>query len=367
MATYYPETIQSQEIYGVVGEGTEAESGWGNLKNVTYPSKVIPVILPQVPTANDTIGHSINTKTNKILGAYSFGRVGSLQIGNYQSGTSGDIRITPDGITARNSSGTNTFAIDGTTGNASFFGTIQAGSIVAGYVASIGGEYTTTGATAAKVMLLPDANTGIVAYASDGTTVVFKVTVGGTDVGDVQIGNYGGNNGSLWDNSAGTFNIRGTMNAGTITGTLIKTSATGTRVQMDANGDNIAWYDSADDMGMKMFLTSSTHADIYSYDSRTLRLNSASGTIDMGGDNVNNIATITATTFSGAGSFSSISMSGGIDMNGRDITEIDELRFNTTSSNYNNSDWEIWAYNSTEKGFRCRVNGSLYQFDLTAK
>jgi hypothetical protein len=344
MATYYPETIESQEIYGIVGEGTEAESGWGSLKNAEYPTKIIPVILPQVPTANDTIGHSINTKTNKILGAYSFGRVGSLQVGNYENGVSGDIRITPDGITARNSSGTNTFVIDGTTGDASFFGTISAGSVVVGYVASTGGQYTTTAATAAKVMLLPDANTGIVAYASDGTTVVFRVIVGGTDVGDVQLGNYSGNNGALWDNSAGTFNIRGTMNAGTITGTLIKTSATGTRVQMDANGDNIAWYDSGDDMGMKLVLTSSTHADIYSDDSRTLRLASDSGTINMSGDNVNGIATITATTFSGAGSFSSISMSGDIDMNDYDIKEIDKLIFNTKTRQYTTTQGSLYLY-----------------------
>jgi hypothetical protein len=346
MAVYYPETIESQEIYGIVGEGTEADSGWGSLKNVTYPSKIIPVITPQVPTANDTIGHSINTKTNKILGSYSFGKVGSLQVGNYVNGTSGDIRITPDGITARNSSGTNTFAIDGTTGNASFFGTIQAGSVVVGYVASTGGQYTTTAATAAKVMLLPDANTGIVAYASDGTTVVFKVVVGGTDVGDVQLGNYGGNNGALWDNSAGTFNIRGTMNAGTITGTLIKTSASGTRVQMDADGDNIAWYDNGNDMGLKISLTEATDATIQTYDGRDLDIIVAGSDIRINNANLKEVNEVVASTFTGgtlsgshtgSGSFSSVSMSGAIDMNSNSVNEVNRIEGSSGYMDFNES------------------------------
>ncbi len=351
MATYYPETIESQEIYGIVGEGTEAESGWGSLKNAEYPTKIIPVILPQVPTANDTIGHSINTKTNKILGAYSFGRVGSLQVGNYENGVSGDIRITPDGITARNSSGTNTFVIDGTTGDASFFGTISAGSVVVGYVASTGGQYTTTAATAAKVMLLPDANTGIVAYASDGTTVVFRVIVGGTDVGDVQLGNYSGNNGALWDNSAGTFNIRGTMNAGT-----------GTRVQMDADGDNIAWYDSGNDLGLKLVLSGSTDATIQTYDGRDLDIIVAGSDIRINNANLKEVNELVASTFSGgSGSFSSISMSGTIDMNGNNIQEINRLRFNTTSNTTTLGD--MWFFNAGGGNYYLRMYmGSNQQF-----
>lgn len=82
----------------------------------------------------------------------------------------------------------------------------------------------------------------------------------------------------------------------------------------------------------------------------------------------------TATNVSGGsvsattGSFSSWGSFGGdIDLNGNDLNEISELKFNDTSSNHNNDTWEIWGYNSTEKGFRCRVNGSLYQFDLTSK
>ena len=343
MAVYFPESIENQDIYGTFAEPSTPDSEYNALKVTQYPTKILPVIMPQVPTANDTIGHSINTKTNKILGSYSFGKVGSLQIGSYESGTSGDIRITPNGITARNSSGTNTFAIDGTTGNASFFGTIQAGSIVAGYVASTGGEYTTTAATAAKVMLLPDANTGIIAYASDGTSVVFRVLVGGSNVGDVQIGNYSNNNGVLWDDSLGKFLIRGDISASTIS-----TGTTGNRVQMETAQDQIKWYDSTNDVGLQIGLTSSTHADIVSYDSRALRLTSATGTVqfndnNLGGlGNISTSGTITGGTISGShtgtGSFSSISMSGAINMNNQSMNNTDRVSGSSAYLDFNSTD-----------------------------
>lgn len=83
-------------------------------------------------------------------------------------------------------------------------------------VAMVGGNYTSTSATAAKVQIFPDANTGIVAYASNGTSVVFKVVVGGTDVGDVIMGNYSGGSGAKWDQSAGILKIKGDIEAGNI-------------------------------------------------------------------------------------------------------------------------------------------------------
>jgi hypothetical protein len=427
MTIYYPEEIANQEIYGTVAEPssatntnpttsstagttTKTTSTSGVSQSNISPDRVIPVIPPQVPTANDTIGHSINTKTNKILGIYSFGKVGSLQVGEYSNGVSGDIRISPDGITARNAAGTNTFAIDGQTGDASFFGTIQAGSIVVGYVSSVGGTYTTTSATAAKVMLLPDANTGIVAYAQDGATVVFKVVVAGTDVGDVQIGNYAGSNGILWDNSTGLFTIKGNMTAGaisgttitgntisggsisgttitgntitggtisgtTITGSTISTGTSGSRVQMNTNGDNIQFYNSGGTEGLRAGLESSTGALIQSKDGRNLRLVSDSGTVQFGNANLGQLGnittsgTISAGTFSGAGSFSSISMSGNIDMNGTAVREIDALNFNPRSSTPSDAgSWGQWAHSSGGTyQMRVRLNGANYSQDLTPR
>jgi len=54
----------------------------------------------------------------------------------------------------------------------------------------------------ARVLIFPDANTGI-QIIDDAAADVFKVLVGGTDVGDVIIGNYAGGQGMKYDKSAG--------------------------------------------------------------------------------------------------------------------------------------------------------------------
>jgi len=57
--------------------------------------------------------------------------------------------------------------------------------------------------------LLPDTETGIlVRHAS---YKVFECKIAGTDIGDVYIGNYDGGVGALWDQSAGTFRIKGIL------------------------------------------------------------------------------------------------------------------------------------------------------------
>lgn len=93
--------------------------------------------------------------------------------------------------------------------------TMTSGTIT-GYVEKVGGTYSSTSATAAKIQLLPSSSIGIVAYASNGTSVVFKVEVGGTNVGDVTIGDYAGGDGMLWDQSADTLYIKGDLVAGNI-------------------------------------------------------------------------------------------------------------------------------------------------------
>lgn len=94
-------------------------------------------------TAINADGHFIDarldTSAKEILGDFTFGASGALQIGTYKAGVSGDIKIAPTGIVARNSSDDNTFTLNGTTGNATFggelvsasgtFGTITAGTI----------------------------------------------------------------------------------------------------------------------------------------------------------------------------------------------------------------------------------------------
>lgn len=114
---------------------------------------------------------------------------------------------------------------------------------VSGYVEDVGGTYTSASGTGARVQLLPDANTGIVAYNSSNAKV-FEVLVGGTNVGDVTLGDYAGSNGMFWDSSASTFTIKGDMTAGNITGVNFQTAASGARVLISAGGSKIEIKDS---------------------------------------------------------------------------------------------------------------------------
>jgi len=75
---------------------------------------------------NDIINARFDTENADILAEFSFGASGALQIGSYVNGVSGDIRISPNGITARNSSGATTFTLNGTTGAATFGGELSA-------------------------------------------------------------------------------------------------------------------------------------------------------------------------------------------------------------------------------------------------
>lgn len=90
------------------------------------------------------------------------------------------------------------------------------GGITPQGVKSLGGRYYSA-SSGARVQIFPDANTGLLCEAADGTDVL-KVEVGGTNTGDVTLGNYSGNTGALWDQSASAFNIKGTMSASQIQG-----------------------------------------------------------------------------------------------------------------------------------------------------
>lgn len=129
---YFPEEIsdepfpnQEQQIIaqnqGVSGEVIRPKP----LRDNPIPRKII---------AHETIGSALNTKSRKILAEFQFTESGALQIGKYENGVSGDIRITPSGIVARDSAGNITFALDGETGNAVFKGEIQSGSLVTGEI-----------------------------------------------------------------------------------------------------------------------------------------------------------------------------------------------------------------------------------------
>lgn len=95
------------------------------IKQQPFPKKVVAVEL---------LANALNTRSRKIMQPFEFTPSGAIQIGNYQEGETGDIRISPNGIVARNIGGYNTLVIDGLTGDITMIGTLQAGSVIAGQV-----------------------------------------------------------------------------------------------------------------------------------------------------------------------------------------------------------------------------------------
>lgn len=79
----------------------------------------------------DIINSKLDTDSQEILAAFEFGASGAIQIGAYSAGVSGDVRLSPAGIVARNKSNVNTFTLDGDSGDATFLGTVAANSVIA--------------------------------------------------------------------------------------------------------------------------------------------------------------------------------------------------------------------------------------------
>jgi len=130
---YTPKTIDEiplpVEGEGMVLETTQSKSG-GNFSS----EKIKDNDVPQKRVAVELLSSALNTKSKRVLQEFTLEQSGGFQIGKYTPGVSGDLRITPNGITARDESGINTFVLDATTGDATFKGTIQAGTLIGGEV-----------------------------------------------------------------------------------------------------------------------------------------------------------------------------------------------------------------------------------------
>ena len=114
---------------------------------------------PVKRVAVELLSSSLNTKSKKILNEFEFTQQGAIRVGKYDNGVSGDLRITPDGLTARDKAGITTFAIDGDTGDAVFKGTVQAGTLIGGQVAVGDGDILIDGEE--KRMIFYDPDTGL--------------------------------------------------------------------------------------------------------------------------------------------------------------------------------------------------------------
>lgn len=128
LRVFRPETISDTPF---PGQGEIVLSTSQKTSGETYNPETIKDNPPPVrKTAHELLSSALNTKSRKILAEFEFTEHGAIQIGKYTPGVSGDLRITPNGITARDLAGLTTFAIDGVTGSAVFKGTVQAGSII---------------------------------------------------------------------------------------------------------------------------------------------------------------------------------------------------------------------------------------------
>lgn len=131
---YYPETLQDtpfpQTQQGQVSlQETQATA------NDTYAPQVLDEQeFPDKRVALELLSQALNTRSKKITQPFGFTPSGALQIGQFTAGISGDIRISPAGIVARNTVGDDTFVLDGETGDAFFAGEIRSGSVVTGEV-----------------------------------------------------------------------------------------------------------------------------------------------------------------------------------------------------------------------------------------
>lgn len=124
---YIPEEILDTPLPGE--ENIALNSAIASQKGsneIVGPKTIKDSGIPRRVVSRETISASLNTKSKKILGEFQFTDSGALQIGKYTNGVHGDIRISPTGITARDSAGNTSFNLDGETGDAQFRGTIEA-------------------------------------------------------------------------------------------------------------------------------------------------------------------------------------------------------------------------------------------------
>ncbi len=130
---FVPEIIEETPFPGetseLLGVSTKSVSGETHSPTVSRENSV-----RRKRAAVELLSQALNTKSKKILQEFEFTESGAIRIGKFLEGFSGDIRISPNGITARDSAGLTTIAIDGITGDIVIKGTLQAGSVIAGEV-----------------------------------------------------------------------------------------------------------------------------------------------------------------------------------------------------------------------------------------
>ncbi len=131
LKVYTAEVIQDIPLPVQLESGIDSydqpTSGGSGSRQVSQPPTIQGKPRPKRAVSHETLSSALNTKSRKITGDFQFTESGALSIGKYKNGISGDIRITPRGLTARDISGNTTVSIDAETGAGVFKGEVQAG------------------------------------------------------------------------------------------------------------------------------------------------------------------------------------------------------------------------------------------------
>jgi len=143
-------------------------------------------IASTLATAIDVSGHfadaAISTATSTILGSFTFGVSGALQIGTYENGVTGDVKISPTGILGRDKLGDTTFSLNGETGVAVLNGLVVGTNVGIGTAEDSAGVTTIVGDTVTTAFVNALSVTAGSISASD-------ITAGTIDAGVVTISN----------------------------------------------------------------------------------------------------------------------------------------------------------------------------------
>lgn len=397
---YYPDTIAYQPLNAsaveeIVATGSTSNKTASKGVNVEPPGNSFPPRPIPIPVvAKELIGDSLNTQTRQILSNFSFGKVGAIQVGEYVNGVSGDIRITENGLTARNSAGTTTVSIDGTTGNATFLGTVAAGSVISASVAAnlITGTIVNAQIATiewAKITSVAIVNADIVSLSAskittgtlDGIAIaigsannIFKADSNGIYLGNATYGSAPFRVSMAGDLTATSATITGTITGSTITGSTItggtvQTSTSGQRIILNGPTNSIDIYNTSAMVGgiygavgavyiyssgsYDLTLSGGDDVGIVATDAITLGaggsvvISSGSGTTTVN-ESLNigtNLAVVGTSSFGGNVDFNSnaltevgsISMAGAIDMNGSSITEVNQISGDSGNIDFNES------------------------------
>jgi len=211
--------VDSTNVVASINASTEGISIVGGRISISADSSFASGYDPTTKAPSATIISTINASSEGI--AISGAKISITALSTFASGYDPTTKVPTAQVVA-----TINASVEGITIAADKIAISGATTFTAGYdpttkVTALGGNYASA-ASGARVLIFPDSSTGI-QIIDDATATVFKVLVGGADVGDVVIGNYAGGYGMLWDKSAGRLYIKGDLTAGNIDAARVTT------------------------------------------------------------------------------------------------------------------------------------------------